>query len=266
MKILHIVSSLNRDAGGISEVVPRLCQELHKITSGVKIVTCHSREYSLAAERANAAGVEIVHARLDQCRFGIAFSWDFKRHIEQAVDASDIIHIHGLWQAPGWIAGRRAHIHNKKYIVQPHGLLEPERLKISKWKKRVAGWLVEHRNLSEAAALVATSESESEGFRKYGLNNCIHIMPIGIDVNKYRQRDVNGICLGRRRVLFFPRISPIKGLDMLAEAWARLKTFHGEWELLIVGPDDRGYLNRIKPYFEKLSPDGSVRFFAAGLW
>ena len=261
MKILHVVSSLNRNAGGISEVVPRLCEELKHSGQDVRIVTCKSKEYSDAALSAENAGVPIVHAELNQCRFGLAFSWDFKKRIEESVADADIVHINGLWQAPGWIAARAAQRGNKPFVIQPHGLLEPARLKISKWKKCIAGVLVEKRNLKRATALVATSKSEAEGFGKYGIDVTPYIMPIGLDWQKFvSDENTKSKRLGKKKLLYFSRVSPIKGLDMLAYAWARLKRLHSKWDLVVAGPDDRGYASRIKSVFESLSPDGSVHF------
>jgi len=181
--------------------------------------------------------------------------------MSKLVSDADIVHLHGLWQAPCWYAAAECRRQKKPYVMMPHGFLEPERLKISKWKKRLIGALVERKNLVKAAALVATSESEAAGFKEYGLENRVHIMPIGLDWEKYQvKKDVFSLKAGKKRLLYFSRITPIKGLDMLSEAWAKLSRFHDEWELVIAGPDDRGYTEKIKVEFERLSPDGTVKF------
>ena len=149
--------------------------------------------------------------------------------------------------------------------MMPHGFLEPERLKISRAKKLLIGALVERKNLNSAAGIVATSDAEATGFVRYGLKRPVHVMPIGIDFEKYGSRGGAAECspsAARKRLLYFSRITPVKGLDLLAEAWRRLASFHAAWELLIVGPDDRGYSKVVEALFERLSPDGSVHFVA----
>ena len=264
MKILHVVSSLNQNAGGISEVVPRICEEMSAIGEDVHIVTCRSRYYSDATARAMSHGVRITFAELNQCRFGLAFSWDFKRRIEEAVAWADVVHINGLWQAPGWIAARTARKLGIPYVVQPHGFLEPERLKVSSLKKRIAAMLFERKCINNSAAVIATSESEQTGIQSFGINRPVFVVPIGIDISPVDAASRNdglltrmGLNPAKRTVLYFSRITPIKGLDLLAEAWASLADLHRDWQLLIAGPDDRGYSREIERLYDKLVGDQS---------
>jgi glycosyltransferase involved in cell wall biosynthesis len=48
------------------------------------------------------------------------------------------------------------------------------------------------------------------------------------------------------------RIHPIKGLDNLLLAWAAVQHHFTEWQLRIVGPDNKGYLNEMKQLATKL--------------
>jgi glycosyltransferase involved in cell wall biosynthesis len=135
----------------------------------------------------------------------------------------------------------------------PHGFLEPERLKISKWKKRVIGAVIDRPMLNHAAAVIATSESEAEGIRRYGITRPIFIVPIGLDVTNYKVSSCRG-----KTLLYFSRITPIKGLDMLANVWGQID--RKGWKLLIVGPDDRGYTDEIKHAFAQRCPAESYEF------
>ena len=267
MKILHVVSSLNQNAGGISEVVPRICEEMAALGEDVRIVTCRSKSYSEATTQALAHGVKITFAELNQCRFGLAFSWDFKRQIERAVAEADIVHVNGIWQAPSWIAMRKARKLGIPFVVQPHGFLEPERLKFSSFKKRLSAAFFERPGLRRCAAAIATSESEAQSIRAFGFSGKIGVVPIGIDVSPFEHavRDESllkrlGADPAKKTLLYFSRITPIKGLDMLGEAWASLSDLHGEWQLLIAGPDDRSYTEGLRRLYRKLVSDESYVF------
>ena len=83
---------------------------------------------------------------------------------------------------------------------------------------------------------------------------------VQFDKGKYnrdllRRLDVD---VRKKTLLYFSRIAPIKGLDMLADAWMRLESFHREWQLLIVGPGDEVYVNEIKSLFQSKIKDGSA--------
>ena len=261
MKILHVISSVFKNGGGTSEVVPRLCRALAGEGATVTLAVADDSEISDAAKQAAKDGVKLLQYKAAPYLVPIRFSPALKGDMSKLVSDADIVHLHGLWQAPCWYAAAECRRQKKPYVMMPHGFLEPERLKISKWKKRLIGALVERKNLVKAAALVATSESEAAGFKEYGLENRVHIMPIGLDWEKYQvKKDVFSLKAGKKRLLYFSRITPIKGLDMLSEAWAKLSRFHDEWELVIAGPDDRGYTEKIKVEFERLSPDGTVKF------
>lgn len=261
MKILHVISSVFKNGGGTSEVVPRLCRALVGEGATVTLAVADDSEISDAAKQAAEAGVKLLQYKAASYLVPLRFSPALKGDMPKLVSDADIVHLHGLWQAPCWYAAAECRRQKKPYVMMPHGFLEPERLKISKWKKRLIGSLVERKNLVKAAALVATSESESAGFKAYGLENSVHIMPIGLDWEKYVPKDeTSRLKNGKRRLLYFSRITPVKGLDMLAEAWSKLSEHHGDWELVLAGPDDRGYTEKIKAEFERLSPDGSVKF------
>lgn len=261
MKILHVISGVGRGGGGTSEVVPRLCRAQKEAGHDVTLAVARHEAVSDAAQKAFASGVSCAAFKSFRVLPSVSFSPSFARGIVRLVREADIVHLHGLWQDPCWHAAAECRRQHKPYVMMPHGFLEPERLKISKWKKRLVGWLVERRNFKHASALVATSESEAKGLRQYGLRNPIHIMPIGLDIDPF----LPPIEHEQKTLLYFSRITPIKGLDMLAEAWANLGVekrcrCREDWKLLLVGPDDRGYTEEIKRVFAEKCPAGSYEF------
>lgn len=264
MKILHVISSVRKSAGGTSEVVPRLAMEQCKLGHDVTVTGLRS-DISDAMRLAISSGVayegnSIASSILPRA---LGFSIGFKKNIFPLVKESDIVHLHGLWMYPPWCAGWLARKLHKPYVMMPHGFLEPERLKISKWKKSIFGKCIERPLLQNADAIVATSKSEEIGIRAYGLKNQVYIMPIGLDTTAIDSGKRNEELLNRlgcdpkkKQILYFSRITPIKGLDLLAQAWGNIQ--HDGWQLLIVGPDDRGYANEVRGFFADGIVQGSV--------
>ena len=259
MKILHVITSLYKNGGGTSEVVPRLCRALKEGGESITIATHWAKEISDTAKDAIRAGVTYEGtSKRDRwvphfIERSLGYSLDFHRILPKLVSESDLVHVHCLWQLAGWKAAKEAQKQGKPYVVMPHGFLEPERLKSSKWKKRIMGAIIDRPMLNHAASVIATSESEAEGIRRYGVKRPIHIMPIGLDMENYKVSACKG-----KTLLYFSRITPIKGLDMLANVWGQID--RNDWKLLIVGPDDRGYTDEMKRLFAKTCPKESYEF------
>ena len=256
MKILHVIATVHRQGGGTSEVVPRLCQALAEGGDEIVLATLKTDDVSIATEKAIAAGVEYVGTSPRFTTPGLTalgYSSDFKRQLEKYTRWADLVHVHGLWMWPMWAAGWEARRQGKPFVMMPHGFLDPERLRISKWKKRIVGSLCDRPLLNAANAIIATSEQEADGIRQYGINRPMHIMPIGLDLAPYKISTHQG-----KTLLYFSRITPIKGLDMLAEAWGTMD--RKGWRLLLVGPDDRGYATTAKRFFEERCPSGTYEF------
>lgn len=255
MKILHVISSVWKRGGGTSEVVPRLCEALVKRGEHVTLASLLlSQEMSNTYCSAVNAGMRSELFVQSKLLHPLALSKDLRFGLKHLVAESDIVHIHGLWQAPVWYAAAECRKQDKPYVMMPHGFLEPERLKVSKWKKRIVGALIERKNLKNANALVATAESEARGFKQYGLNKPVHIMPIGLDLEPFLPPKPHE----QKILLYFSRFTPIKGLDMLAEVWSKID--RKDWKLLLVGPSDRGYADEIKKLYGEKCEAGSYEF------
>lgn len=254
MKILHVVAGLAKSGGGTSEVVPRLCEALVANGNEVRLRTVDMGTLSDAAVRAARCGVDFTACRRSGGILSkLSYSSELGRALDQDIRWADVVHLHGLWEAPCWMAASRARAAHVPYVVMPHGFLEPERLKISAIKKNVVGFVFDKPILRRANGIVATSGSEVEGIRKYGLRQQVHIMPIGLDIENYRVSMHQA-----KTLLYFSRITPVKGLDLLAEAWGAMD--RKGWKLLIVGPDDRGYTEVAKGLFAAKCPAGSYEF------
>lgn len=267
MKILHISADVHKSGGGTSEVIPRMCRALKEGGHDVTLAVIKSQEISDTAHDAIAAGVGFVAYEAVLRRDPFLFSPAMRKGLKELVSRADIVHLHGLWQAPLWYGAWECLRQGKPYVVMPHGFLEPERLKKSRWIKRIVGSLIELPNLNRANAVIATAESEKAGIAEFGVTVPIEVVPLGLDTGKIdaAHRDEGlirrlGLDSAKRTLLYFSRLTPIKGLDMLADAWSSLGPVRDGWQLLIAGPDDRGYAETVKAYYRERVKDGSVVF------
>ncbi len=323
MKILHILAGVP-PGSGMAESVPTLCRYLRQRGHEVTLATLDG-PLSEAAQAAEAAGVRLVRFAPSFPRV-LYFSWQMLRGLSALARTSDVVHVNGAWTFPVWWGCRCALRARKPLVMSPRGALNPVYLKHSAWKKRLAGWL-DRACLRRAAVVHVTSEAEREWIRNY-LPECetkIAVVPNGVELpgknaerrtpNSERRRGETGGASvrlpenaerrtqnaerrsgERKTVLYLGRLHPLKGLDLLVEAWrsvrsslvhycdsalvaddqqtvgsgqsavgsdsthARMNSCTNELLLVIAGPDEQGTLKALKEQVARLGLEASVKF------
>jgi glycosyltransferase involved in cell wall biosynthesis len=138
-------------------------------------------------------------------------------------------------------------------------MLQPDAVARHHAAKVVAYHAVEKRNLRGAALLHATSDAEARALAPVGprvaqIANGVTPSPVTIDqIARVRRRfdlpaDVD-------LVLFLGRLHPIKRLDLLADAFTRLRRTGRRACLVIAGPDEGGHRVCIEPLFAGVADD-----------
>ncbi len=251
MNILHVIAGLPPAGGGLSELVPRLALEAARQGNCVTIATVANADEPLSttAEAAAAGGVRIVRFAPSAPR-ALFFSWAMRRGLPELVESADLVHLHSNWTFPVWWGGHCALQAGRPLVMSPHGCLDPVRLAHSAWKKRLAG-IFDRRILRQASAIHATSEPERDWIEKYlGKGPGIVLIPGGVELPALPQIPPGPKPTDRvRQVLSLGRLHPLKGLDLLLDAWntATTSLSSGErWQLLIAGPDEQGMRLRLE--------------------
>jgi glycosyltransferase involved in cell wall biosynthesis len=230
MKLVHVVPHLDEEAAGPTPAVMRLCESLAAAGNEVDL-------HTMAGGRV-PEGVRLhVHRewRLPP-RFG--FSPHLVGTLAKAVAGADIVHNHSLWSYPNMAAGL-ACARDKVLVTSPHGTLAAAARQRSRWRKLVFSPL-QRPAIARAACLHATSEMELRDIRDAGLRQPVVLLPNGIDVPPVDAP--SSTVDGMRRLLFLGRIHPIKGIELLLEAWSALQSRHPDWELVIAGKGDADYV------------------------
>lgn len=158
--------------------------------------------------------------------------------------APKLIHLHGIWSPLLVAFASSAREHGIPYVVSPHGMLEPWSLGVRALRKSLALRLYQARLLSECAAVHATSEMEAEHLRALPfIRSPVHVVPNAVDMPdgppQNRQRN-------SRTLLFMSRLHPKKGLEILLQAWYRLRPT--DWKLLIAGSGDPAYVAKLQSW------------------
>jgi len=261
MNVLHVTSTISRRGGGVSSYVWGLARQ--QARAGIKL-TIAAIDDGLPALDAAPCG-EVVIAPPTGPR---ALGWSklLAHQLASIIPKMDLVHIHALRAVVNRDVRRIAVRHSKPLIISPHGQLYPQVLARNRVRKALLARLFVDADLKAASCLHATSKTEAEHIKAYGLRRPVAVIPIGVDADAYhleleQARDaVNRrypALDGYRRILVLTLLHPKKGLERLAIAWGRLSKAFKEWRLVIAGPDD-GYEAQSRAAFALHAPADSV--------
>lgn len=183
----------------------------------------------------------------------LGLSFAMERAFKNEQDTCDIIHQHGIWTGLSRVSNIARSRHHTPVVVAPHGSLEAWAKRKSWWKKKLALSFYERRNLKSASCLHACSYQEAAGFREHGLCNPVAVIPNGVgsswlksDGYGVRFRRIHSIPESKRIILYLSRITPIKGLPMLMEAFGEIRHQLADWVLVIAGADEFKHLQVVR--------------------
>jgi glycosyltransferase involved in cell wall biosynthesis len=151
----------------------------------------------------------------------------------------EVIHNHGLWMMPNVYPGCARRAGNVQLVVSPRGTASAWAWNHNRGRK----WAMWHllgqgRALRAVDAFHATSEEEYADLRRLGFSQPVCVLPNGIDVPPLMAKPAGE----RRTLLYLGRIHKKKGIDLLLKSWAEIEPRFPQWDLVIAGPDDGGYL------------------------
>lgn len=234
MKILQVISDIEEEADGVASAVLGLTRSLESLQIDVGLA-CAKPINSRWLPKETLFGSLSKSAKW-------SLNTGLMRVVSKAANSYDIIHNHGLWNDINIVAGFVIPGKMAKLVTSPHGTLTKWALASSKHKKRVV-WPLQQRVLSRANLIHVTSESELDDVRRNGFKSPVAVVPIGIDVVSFL-KVVKPSSL--KKLLFFSRVHPKKGVDRLICAWAKIQNEFPDWRLVIAGKGEEDYISFLK--------------------
>lgn len=246
MKVLLSSASFSRAYGGPAYSVSRLGLAL--AAEGLEVGLWAPDN---SAELARSLWLEPSPERAPECLQGSL------GHILKVFGGIDIIHDSGLWRRHNHLLARQATERRVPRIVSTRGMLEPWAIGHKRVRKLLGWHLYQRRDLMAAQAVHVTSEAEADNVHIRHLKLPVWLLPNGIDLPKENQIAFQGDPLAPRRAVFLGRLHPVKGIPELLEAWSRAKP--RGWELLVAGPDEKGYRALVEAAIARLGLVESVK-------
>jgi glycosyltransferase involved in cell wall biosynthesis len=248
--LAHLVAGCWANGGGLSELVAATA--LAQAQQGIRVSLFFlggQREHPLV-ETCRKAGVQVRIFKRSQPHV-LYFSWEMWRDLPHALRDVTHLYIYSCWTFPVWWGAACARKHGIPYSVAPQGCLDPVRRAYGKGRKWLAWQCFDRALLRRAAWLHATAQQEAAWMKDALGKACppIRIIPNGVDDVAF---DAVPEQPRTKTVLYLGRLHPLKGLDLLLDAWQQLNP-PADWELLIVGPAD-GYTVPEVPQVRVLPP------------
>jgi glycosyltransferase involved in cell wall biosynthesis len=215
---------------------------------------------------AGAEELEIVLCRSrPPSRF--AFAPSIGRVLRREVEAADVIHVHGLYLYPQLATYRQATRQKVPYIVAPCGSLSPYTRQRGRIRKAITDFTWQRPMLHKAAMIHYKSAAEAAGAADLKIKAPTYIAPNGIrsldyqqlpDGERFRERYLDG--RSGPLIVTIGRIAPVKGLDILIEAFRAILVRHPDAMLAIVGPDDKRLIPSLRALAAREGVMGRVVF------
>ena len=177
---------------------------------------------------------------------GYLYAPMLSRVVKQQVAQFDLVHLQQPFVYPTQAAGRIALRDSKPLFYHQHGVFDPERLKFRGFKKRLYIAAIERPIMRKATMLIALTEAERDSYRALGVDTPCRIIPNGIDTGLHYRTPSSDFSdfypIGSKQsvLLFLGRLHPIKGADILLEAFLRISSQFPDAVLVLAGPDEYG--------------------------
>lgn len=246
MKIIHYIPSIDRTAGGTTAYMQLLGKPLGQL------VDLHIVSHASANE------VEIPNCTIHRISSSVLGA--MKAEWTQLLDTiqPDVVHVNCCWLPQMAFAQKWAQQKGYKVVLTPHGMLEPWIMARNYWTKKVpALCLYQRKAVRKADWIHSTAASEKANLLHLGYNDKITVIPNGIEVENIRLKTS---WQPKKTMLFLSRVHVKKGIDLLMEAVAQLRSKLQDYTFVIAGEGDANYIQQLKTKAEQLGVGAQFDF------
>ncbi len=235
MKILQTIAGFGAKSGGTSTCTYDLLTAMHREGYEVDLMTLAVRDSS---DRLMGRGEEWIKALPNDGISPYGYSCNMNRFLRQT--DYDLYHTNGMWMHCNHETCVMARKKEKPYIITPHGMLYPQALARSAWKKKLLlaiGGV--DKDLKLATCIHVTCIEEMEYYRALGYKNPVAVIPNPVPMPDFIKEIVRENSI--KRIGFLGRLHPRKNVEALIDAWIMLSNKVKYSQLVIMGKGDVDY-------------------------
>ncbi|GAC1652633.1 MAG: glycosyltransferase [Herpetosiphon sp.] len=232
--------------GGPPQKIHALSRHLADRGHDVRVVTFHSerpRGYHAAVEGVDVRYLWWVGKGAWPLPLDLA-------KLSAAVQQADVVHCYGLYNFLCPTVALMARVHHRPYLLEPLGMYVPRARNTGAklvYHRLFTGWMARR-----ATAVVATSPQEVGELAGLTISHRLVLRRNGTDLDAFKKlpeptmfRTQYQIDPHERIILFIGRISPIKNLEQLVQAFASVSIDRAR--LVLMGPMlEPGYATRLR--------------------
>lgn len=211
MNILHVIEDYSAKSGGLRTVLSDLNSRLNT-QDGVN-------SFVISSQKEDQDNIFLVS---NSERNPWQYSRNWKVEIEALIKNKNvnIIHIHGVWMYPQFIAAKIALSNKIPFILSPHGMFEPWLWTKGRFKKTVYFNLIVRRLFTKASIIHSITDDENLNLKLLFQHTRLLSIPNLIEFENIKawKRTVT-----TDYILYLGRLDEKKGIDMLIRSFAKLK-------------------------------------------
>ena len=228
MEILQTIADFGAHSGGTSTCTYDLLSAMHRVGYGIDLMTSQTDDLM-------GQGENWIKALANDALTPYGYSHNMQQFLRHS--DYDIYHTNGMWMYCNHATCCIARKKNKSYIITPHGMLYPQALARSAWKKKLMltiGGV--NKDLKLADCIHCTCMEEMKHYRDLGYKNPVAVIFIDELINERKIK----------RIGFLGRLHPRKNVETLLDAWILLGSKVKDAQLVIMGKGDFAYEKMLK--------------------
>jgi len=247
MRIVHVIQSLDPAGGGPPKIAVSLAAAQAARGHHVQLLHADAPEAQRDIDQmlAGIPGCDGLAMTNLGPRGGLAWlAGAASPAMTKAIDAADFAHLHSVWSPILPKAAKLCRSTDTPYLVLLNGMLDPWSLSQRSTKKKIALQLIYRKMLEGAAALHVGNVHERDLIAELNLDVATRVIPNGIFPEEVADRPTPGAFYQKLPalndapyVLFLSRLHYKKGLDHLAEIFAKFAERNRKAHLVVAGPD-----------------------------
>lgn len=273
LRVLHVLASISSVRGGPSVAVRNIMKALRRRGVDVDVITTDDDGDSRRLSVVHDEFVEVDGQRVryfPRQTVKYAASFPLLRWLRRNVRDYDVVHTHGLFSFAPLAAAWHARASGVPYVMRPAGVLDTWGMKNkSRIIKAASLRVVEGPLLKSAAAVHFMTPLEQARAAELSLSIRGVVLPLGFELNGPTEQvpgSMDGPDIGgKRAILYLARIHPVKGVDVLLRAFARMPE-RDSTVLLIAGDGDPQLISSLRRLAQDLGVEEHVHWlgFVAG--
>jgi len=242
MKILHIVEDFSIKSGGLRTVIKNLNIELQKMGYS---------SYILSSDKEKEDEIYLVDAKNKPWMY----SKQWKQKLNKVVSQKqiNIIHIHGVWLYPHYLAAKFALKNKIPFVLSIHGMYEPWLWGKGTLKKTLYFHLLVKRLFKKAAVIHTITPFETKNVITLFKKPSIVEIPNLIHIPQKEVKTDSGI----KYILYLGRLDEIKGIKILIKA---LKKIDNNEVVLKIAGESNAYKKELERLIDNLGLQNRVSF------